>query len=696
MDNIANIFVYIFMWSLVSLLADCKQSFRDKPKYSEVNPGDTVVLSCRVNNIGGECRWQKDRRPIKTFAAKYEWSGSTEQGDCSLRIYNASLAYDDGEWECQVTDSAFDKMDSLSSGPVRVVVRVPPKEPTIEHNTSHLARGQNLTTQEDQTTTVKCTTHYGNPPAAIRWYLNDVDITAYSTQTNTSEPDNTRTWFAVSILDYPFPRAENGKLLRCIAFHEAYELKSKEISVRLNVQYPPITKLHGVPSKDLEENTDSLNMRCNADANPPAIVSWKKNGVDQRSSDRIEFSPLKRTHTGMYSCEARNSLGLSVTQTVEIDVKYPPKIKSITPLNNVVMLTNRTTLSCVAEGNPLPSYQWLHSMTGDSRKSRVVGYNPIFVVTNTTYEQQGSYVCVAANTINQDTRSVQSQVVTIEVLGPPQVLPSLSSSTRLQVERGVDAVIHITFCSKPPPLNVSWSWGSVRLTACEGTGGKYVAKCFTEMADVKGCYQSELIIQKVEPPDSRRYSFSMENAMGLTNHPIFLYVEEPISMLTVIGIVIASLVLLVVAILFVLYAFRMEKWCFSKKDTLPGKDIESNGDGFKEAPLDTRSNLSGAIPPDALYSVPPKSNSKDGYQGDNVSEYDSMMSDHNHHSHHHQNDHRIPAINNKHEVVYADLDFAHSKNSNSNQTKVIRRESPTEYAPIQVQYRPKPDEQADI
>ena len=34
---------------------------------------------------------------------KYEWAGQQQQGDCSLRILRANLAYDDGLWECQVT-----------------------------------------------------------------------------------------------------------------------------------------------------------------------------------------------------------------------------------------------------------------------------------------------------------------------------------------------------------------------------------------------------------------------------------------------------------------------------------------------------------------------------------------------------------------------------------------------------------------
>ncbi len=41
------------------------QSFTAQPVYTEVNPGSPAMLECRVDNIGGECRWQKDGKVRK-------------------------------------------------------------------------------------------------------------------------------------------------------------------------------------------------------------------------------------------------------------------------------------------------------------------------------------------------------------------------------------------------------------------------------------------------------------------------------------------------------------------------------------------------------------------------------------------------------------------------------------------------------
>ena len=41
------------------------------------------------------------RLPVRMQEGKYEWAGRRGNGDCSLRILKAALAYDDGMWECQ-------------------------------------------------------------------------------------------------------------------------------------------------------------------------------------------------------------------------------------------------------------------------------------------------------------------------------------------------------------------------------------------------------------------------------------------------------------------------------------------------------------------------------------------------------------------------------------------------------------------
>ena len=41
--------------------------FREEPQYTEVNPGANAELRCVIENIGGECRWQKDGKVSLKF-----------------------------------------------------------------------------------------------------------------------------------------------------------------------------------------------------------------------------------------------------------------------------------------------------------------------------------------------------------------------------------------------------------------------------------------------------------------------------------------------------------------------------------------------------------------------------------------------------------------------------------------------------
>ena len=99
------------------------QEWSSQPRYQEVNPHGSVVMPCVISNKKGECRWERDGNPVGMYPTKYEWAGSPEKGDCSIKILDANLEYDDGVWQCQVTPSSFQSKDSLISEGAELVVR---------------------------------------------------------------------------------------------------------------------------------------------------------------------------------------------------------------------------------------------------------------------------------------------------------------------------------------------------------------------------------------------------------------------------------------------------------------------------------------------------------------------------------------------------------------------------------------------
>ena len=103
------------------------QEWSKQPEYQEVNPGGDVIIPCIIINKKGECRWERDGQPVGIHPGKYIWANpneaAAESGDCSLKILDANLEFDDGVWQCQVTPSSFQLRDSLISEGAEVVVR---------------------------------------------------------------------------------------------------------------------------------------------------------------------------------------------------------------------------------------------------------------------------------------------------------------------------------------------------------------------------------------------------------------------------------------------------------------------------------------------------------------------------------------------------------------------------------------------
>ena len=105
------------------------QQWSKQPVYQEVNPGGDVIMPCIIQNKRGECRWERDGQPVGIHPGKYEWAGASSEGgseasgDCSLKILDANLEFDDGVWQCQVTPSSFKVRDALISEGAELVVR---------------------------------------------------------------------------------------------------------------------------------------------------------------------------------------------------------------------------------------------------------------------------------------------------------------------------------------------------------------------------------------------------------------------------------------------------------------------------------------------------------------------------------------------------------------------------------------------
>ena len=150
---------------------------------------------------------------------------------------------------------------------------------------------------------------------------------------------------------------------------------------------------------------------------------------------------------------------------------------------------NRTLLTCNAQGNPPPKYQWLQRFP--THDVMIRGYAQQLFIENVTYEHQGEYVCKALNEINGETRSVQSDPITLEVNGAPQVM-RFGVQTEIIIDDGQDAILESRFCANPLPEQL-WHLGSSGdniILAAGTTHGKFVAEIVRKIPYKDDCYVS--------------------------------------------------------------------------------------------------------------------------------------------------------------------------------------------------------------
>ena len=70
----------------------------------------------------------------------------------------------------------------------------------------------------------------------LKWFLGDQEIAPLHPQTNSTEPDNPRTWSAASVVQIPATKVRHGMPLKCLAFHEYYSARTVGVEARMDVR----------------------------------------------------------------------------------------------------------------------------------------------------------------------------------------------------------------------------------------------------------------------------------------------------------------------------------------------------------------------------------------------------------------------------------------------------------------------------
>ncbi|XP_003698984.1 hemicentin-1-like [Apis florea] len=588
-----SITVIIF---IIIVLINAEQRFAETPAlYQEVSSGDDVQLRCRVQDKRGQCIWQKDRKPVGMHPDKYEWA-SGRGSDCTLLIRRASLDFDDGYWECQVTSGDFTRQDALTSLPSRLLVRVKPRKPRLEYGGTILNSA--LTLREGQEVTISCVSRYGNPPALIKWYIGGDEIEPLREQTNATEVDSPKTSAAHSLLRVRGQRENHGLPIQCITMHPS-SIVPASAETRLDVHYSPEVRLETKPRllvSALEDSASFMSLKCFADGNPSGTIKWFKdsapiavtsnivtlmlNRTQQNGTmtgSELRFEPVKRNDAGLYSCKAVNIIGESTAANYRLDVQYGPRLNSEDPAhNNTIKKFEETTLlgtslepfECTDfEANPPPQYRWMHLRGGVTEAIE----NPLQTkdggkrlrLENVMWSDEGEYRCVAFNVINGVRREMPSEArYMLHVTGPPEIQARPSSGGKGIYESlgwagEPEHILKSRFCSRPPPRLVAWQWGSSHIRAGESIHPKYEALSLEHIKENEiptNCYWAKLVIKDLQTEDARIYTLLVESEKGRDSTNIKLIIRDPTEMRVIAAAAAVGLLFLLLLISIAVYS----------------------------------------------------------------------------------------------------------------------------------------------
>ncbi|XP_032399532.1 uncharacterized protein LOC116706697 [Etheostoma spectabile] len=204
------------------------------------------------------------------------------------------------------------------------------------------------------------------------------------------------------------------------------------------------------PSAEIVEGR-SVTLTCSSDANPAAKYTWyKENGSPdlQRLSEgpQLVFSSVLSSKSGQYSCTAENKLGRRTSANVSINVKYAPKLVSVSVSPSAEIVEGSSvTLTCSSDANPAANYTWYKE-----NQTLLHGPEGKYYFTSISFKDRGNYYCKSENQyglINSSTLSIDVQY------GPKR--PSVSVSPSAEIVEG--SSVNLTCSSDAnPAANYTW------------------------------------------------------------------------------------------------------------------------------------------------------------------------------------------------------------------------------------------------
>ncbi|CAK6984198.1 B-cell receptor CD22-like, partial [Scomber scombrus] len=183
-------------------------------------------------------------------------------------------------------------------------------------------------------------------------------------------------------------------------------LKGHEDYRSPSVYAPKLPSVSVSPSGEIIEGS-SVTLTCSSDANPAAKYTWYKKNVNPdlqllSKEPQLVFSSIQSSDSGEYYCTAENQLGKTTSEYISIDVKYAPKLPSVSVSPSAEIVEGSSvTLTCSSDANPAAKYTWYKENVNPDLQT--LSKEPQLVFSSIQSSDSGEYYCTAENQLGKRT-----------------------------------------------------------------------------------------------------------------------------------------------------------------------------------------------------------------------------------------------------------------------------------------------------
>ncbi|NWT15620.1 HMCN1 protein, partial [Vireo altiloquus] len=464
----------------------------DTPGEATVILNQEIRLECRATGFPvPDIHWFKDGKPLFLGDPNVELLDR----DQVLHIKSARRV-DKGRYQCSATNTAGKQVKE-----VRLIVHVPPS-----------IKGGNITTEVsvllNNLIYLECETK-GIPVPTITWYKDGQRVISSPQALYVDRGQ---------FLQIPRAQVSDSAQYSCRVSSAA---GAAEKLFRVDVYVPPVIEGGAGTAQSRQVVAgNSLTLDCKAAGNPPPLLTWLKDRVPVKASDKLrvlaggkqlEILNTVEADRGQYWCVATSIAG---EQEIKYDVEIlvPPFVEGGDELlGYIVILHSPLELDCSARGTPSPTITWFKDgqPVGEEAGHKVLLNGQKLVISQAQVSDSGRYKCVAANKAGEHEKEFDVTVhvpPTIKSAGPSERAVVLHKPVTLQcIASGIPSP-SITWLKDGQPVNTAR--GNIRLEA----SGRV------------------LQLGKALPGDAARYTCVATNAAGEAQQHTRLHVHEPPSL----------------------------------------------------------------------------------------------------------------------------------------------------------------------